>query len=98
MSHLQAYGDVDARVHIYTAMALGVCRVASPTFGRLCSRGMPRYSFYKRLSIPQDQSGHERVKNNFLTDFRNNQFDMGTKGDRDFWISDLVKSPDGTDI
>ena len=23
---------------------------------------------------------------------------MGTKGDWDFWISDLVKNPDGTDI
>ena len=25
-------------------------------------------------------------------------FNKGAKGDWDFWISDLVKNPDGTDI
>ena len=32
-------GDVDARVHIYTATALGRGRVASPTLGHLYPRG-----------------------------------------------------------
>ena len=32
-------GDVDARVHIFTAKALGRSRVASPTLGRLYPRG-----------------------------------------------------------
>ena len=57
-------GDVDARVHIFTDTALGRGRVASPTLGRLYPRGKPRYSFYRRLSGPQDQSGHEGVKKN----------------------------------
>ena len=35
-------------------------RVASPTLGRLC----PRYSYYSRLSGPQEQSGYEGVKKN----------------------------------
>ena len=34
-------GDVDARVHIYTAIALGRDRVASPTLGRLYPRKTP---------------------------------------------------------
>ena len=53
-------GDVDARVHIYTAMALGRGRVASPTLGHL----YPQCSFYRKLSGLQDQSGHEGVKKN----------------------------------
>ena len=54
-------GDVDARVHIpiYTQLRqLGKCRVASPTLGRL----YPWYSYYSRLSGPQEQSGYEGVK------------------------------------
>ena len=31
--------DMDAKVHIYTAMAVGRGRVASPTFGRLYPQG-----------------------------------------------------------
>ena len=57
-------GDVDARVLIYIATALGRDRVASPKLGRLYPRGKPRYSFYRRLSGPQVQSGHERMKKN----------------------------------
>ena len=57
-------GDVDARVHIYTALALGRDRVAIPTLGHLYPRGKPWYSFYRRLSEPQDQSGHEGAKQN----------------------------------
>ena len=57
-------GYVDARVHIFTAMALGRGRVASPTLDRLYPLGNPPYSFYRRLSGPQDQSGHERAKKN----------------------------------
>ena len=53
-------GDVDAEVHIFTAMALGWGRVGSPTLG--CLREISLYSFYRRLSEPQGQSGH-RVKN-----------------------------------
>ena len=34
-------GDVAARVHIFTAMALGRGRVASPTLGRVYPRGKP---------------------------------------------------------
>ena len=34
-------GDVDARVYIFTATALGSGRVASPTLGRLYPRGKP---------------------------------------------------------
>ena len=54
---------MDARVHIYTATALERGRVASPTLGRLYIR----YSFYRRLSIPQDQPGHEEVKKSLHT-------------------------------
>ena len=56
---MKAHGDVVARIHIYTATALGRGRMASPTLGRLY-----RYSFYRRMSGPQDQSGHERVRKN----------------------------------
>ena len=38
--------------------------MASPTLGRLYPGEIPRYSFYRRLSVPQDQSGHEGVKKN----------------------------------
>ena len=48
------------RVHIYASTALRRDRVASPTFGHL----EPRYSVYRRLSGPQDQSGYEGVKKN----------------------------------
>ena len=34
-------GDVDARVHIFTATALGRGRVASPTLGRLYPQAKP---------------------------------------------------------
>ena len=57
-------GDVDARVHIFTATTLEKCRVALPSRGRLYPLRKPRYSFYRRLSRPLDQSGHEGVKKN----------------------------------
>ena len=47
------------RLNIFTATALGRGRVASPTLSLLYSEKSPRYSFYRRLSGPQDQSGHE---------------------------------------
>ena len=53
--------DVDARVHIYTATALGRGRVASPTLDRLYLKESPRYSIYRRLSGSQDQPGLERI-------------------------------------
>ena len=55
--------DVDARFHIFSATALGGGWLSSPTLGRLYP-GKVRYSFYKRLSEPQDQSRHEVVKKN----------------------------------
>ena len=58
------YEGVDARVHIYTATALeevGWLVVCLTTFTPGESM---QYSFYRRLSGPQDQSGHEGVKNN----------------------------------
>ena len=61
---MKAHGDMDTRVHIYTATALGRGRMASPMLGRLYSRGKPRYSLHRMLSVPQDQSGHEGVKKN----------------------------------
>ena len=36
---MKALGDVDARIHIYTATALGRGKVTSPTLGRLYPRG-----------------------------------------------------------
>ena len=56
--------DVDARVHIYTAMALRRGRVASPTRGGLYPQGNFLVLIYRRLSGPQGQSGHEGVKKN----------------------------------
>ena len=50
-------GDVDAT-------ALGRGRVASQTLGCLYPEESPRYSFYRRLSGPQDQSGHKGAKKN----------------------------------
>ena len=38
--------------------------MASPTFGRLYPGENTRYSFYRRLSEPQDQSGHEGMEKN----------------------------------
>ena len=38
--------------------------MASLTLGRLYPGEIPRYSFYRRLSGPQGQSGHEGVKKN----------------------------------
>ena len=61
---MKARGNVDARVHKYTCTALGRSRVASPTLGRLYPGEYTRYSFYRRLSGPQDQSRHEGVKKN----------------------------------
>ena len=55
---------METRVHIYTAMELGRGRVASPTLGRFTPGEISRYSFYRRLSGPQDQSGHGGVKEN----------------------------------
>ena len=61
---MKAHGDVDARVHIYTATALGrgrwlVLRSAAFTPGESA-----RYSFYRRQSEPQYQSGHEGLMKN----------------------------------
>ena len=61
---MKAHGDVDARVHTFTATALERGRVASPTLGRLYPRGKPPVLIYRRLSGPQDQSGHEGSKKN----------------------------------
>ena len=57
-------GGVGATVHNFTATALVGGRVASPTLGRLYPRGKPRHSFYRRLSEPQDQCGHEGAEKN----------------------------------
>ena len=53
-------GCKGAHTYVYTATALGKSRMGSPTLGRL----YPRYSFYCRLSGPQEQSGYEGVKKN----------------------------------
>ena len=58
---MKATGDVDARVHIFTATALGRGRVASPTLGPLYPRESSGTHF---IGGPQDQSGHEGVKKN----------------------------------
>ena len=59
---MKSHGDVDARVHMYTATALGRGGVVIPTLGRLYPPGKTLYSFYRRLSGPEDQPGHEGVK------------------------------------
>ena len=56
--------DVDARVYMYTAMTLRRGRVISPTLDRVYPLESPKYSFRKRLSEPQDQSGHVRGMEN----------------------------------
>ena len=55
---------MDEKVHTYIATAQGRGRVASPTLDRLYPEESHRYSFHRRLSVPQDQSGHEGVKKN----------------------------------
>ena len=47
-----------------------ISRVASPTLGRLYPLGNPGYSFYRRLSGPQNQSGHGVKENLHLSDTR----------------------------
>ena len=49
-------GVWNARVHIYSATALGRGRMASAMLGRLYPRRKPRYSFYRRLGELQIQS------------------------------------------
>ena len=51
-------------MNMYSATALGRERVASPPIARFYTRGKPLYSFYRRLSGPQDHSGHEEAKTN----------------------------------
>ena len=51
-------GCKGAHTYVYTATALGKFRVASPTLGRLYLQ----YSYYSRLSGPQELSGYEGVK------------------------------------
>ena len=58
---LRPTGDVDARVHMYRAATLGRGRVASPKLGRFYPRRKLWYSSHRRLSEPQDLSGHEGV-------------------------------------
>ena len=61
-------GDVDARVHIYTAMALGSEREREWLVLHLAAfnpRETLQYSFYRRMNGPQDQFGHEGVNKNF---------------------------------
>ena len=55
---MKANGDVDSRVPVYIATALGRDRVASPML-------YTRYSFYSWLSGPQEKSGYEEVKKTF---------------------------------
>ena len=62
---MKAHGGCGCKgPHIFTATALRRGRVASPTLGRLYPGEIPRYSFYRRLSGPQGQSGHEGLKKN----------------------------------
>ena len=56
--------NLDKLKNIYTATALGIGRVAGHTLSRLYPRESPQYSIYRRLSEPQDHSGHEGVKRN----------------------------------
>ena len=57
-------GDVDARVHINTAMALGNCRLASPMLSHLNPQGKPPVLIFREAEWIQDQSGHKGVKKN----------------------------------
>ena len=51
-------GCKGSHTYVYIATALGKGRVATPTLDRL----YPRYSFYSRLSEPQEQSEYEGLK------------------------------------
>ena len=61
-------GDVNARVHIYTAKALGRSRLSSPALGRLYPP--EKASFYKKLSGPRDQFEHGVKENLYPFDAR----------------------------
>ena len=52
---------MEGSVHIFTATALGRGSMASPTLGHLYPPESP-VLILRRMSGPQDQSGHERVK------------------------------------
>ena len=63
---MKAHGGCGCKgPHIHST-ALGRGRVASPMLGRLYPEESPRYSFYRRLSGPQGQSGHEGAKKDNL--------------------------------
>ena len=68
---MKAMGDVDTNVHIFTATALARGMLASPR--PFLPPRKPRYSFYMRLSGPQDQSGNEGVKKNIHPSDTRNQ-------------------------
>ena len=55
---MTAHGDMDARVHTFAATTLGRGRVVIPVVVTLGKAVV----LYRRLSGPQDQSGHEGVK------------------------------------
>ena len=57
-------GDVDARVHLYTATILGRGRWLVLRSAAFNPGERHWYSFYRTLSGPQDQSRHERVMKN----------------------------------
>ena len=57
---MKIHGDVDAMIHIYTAMALGRGNLCSAAF---IPQGKLLDLFYRRLSEPQDKSGHGVKKN-----------------------------------
>ena len=79
---MKAQGECGCKGPLYPAMALGRGRVASPMLGHLYPQESPWYSFYRRLSGPQDQSGHEGVKKNL------HLFDTG---DQTWAIRHIVK-------
>ena len=54
--------DVDPRVHIFAAMALGRGKVVSPILGRLYFRKSSGSHFAEGWDGPQDYSTHEGVK------------------------------------
>ena len=56
-------GDVNARLNIFTATALGSSTVASRTLDRLHLRGSPRTHLIEGWVDPRT-SGHEGVKKN----------------------------------
>ena len=61
---MRAHGGCGCKGPHIHSHGTGRGRVASPTIGRLYHRETPQYSFCRRLSGPQDQSGHEGVKKN----------------------------------